>query len=236
MDTIEKAIEDIREGKFVIVVDDEDRENEGDFIIAAEKITPEKVNFMLCLNNLHMAKQCNENGIKFYWGYPIFTYYELNSVKILNPSYLVLGAPLSFSLDRVKAKTQIPIRLCPNLAYDAYIPRTDGICGTWIRPEDVTVYEKYIDVFEFETTELEKESTLLHVYKDNQNWPGNLNLLFTNFGVNVDNKAIPEEIGHMRSVCGQRCMSDGTCHFCEHAIRFASNIRDRYITEVKEHN
>ena len=40
MDTIEQAIEDIREGKFVIVVDDEDRENEGDFIIAAEKITP----------------------------------------------------------------------------------------------------------------------------------------------------------------------------------------------------
>ena len=47
MNTIDQAIEDIREGKFVIVVDDEDRENEGDFIIAAEKITPEKVNFML---------------------------------------------------------------------------------------------------------------------------------------------------------------------------------------------
>jgi len=47
MDTIEQAIRDIQEGKFVIVVDNEDRENEGDFIIAAEKITPEKVNFML---------------------------------------------------------------------------------------------------------------------------------------------------------------------------------------------
>ena len=45
--TIEEAIEDFKEGKFLIVVDDEDRENEGDFIIAAEKITPEKVNFML---------------------------------------------------------------------------------------------------------------------------------------------------------------------------------------------
>ena len=44
---IEAAISDFREGKFVIVVDDEDRENEGDFIIAAEKITPEKVNFMM---------------------------------------------------------------------------------------------------------------------------------------------------------------------------------------------
>lgn len=47
MDKIQEALEDFKAGKFVIVVDDEDRENEGDFIIAAEKITPEKVNFML---------------------------------------------------------------------------------------------------------------------------------------------------------------------------------------------
>lgn len=45
--TIEEAIEDFKQGKFVIVVDDEDRENEGDFITPAEMITPEKVNFML---------------------------------------------------------------------------------------------------------------------------------------------------------------------------------------------
>ncbi|MDL2213168.1 bifunctional 3,4-dihydroxy-2-butanone-4-phosphate synthase/GTP cyclohydrolase II [Bacteroides sp. OttesenSCG-928-D19] len=47
LNTIEEAIADFREGKFLIVVDDEDRENEGDFIIAAEKITTEAVNFML---------------------------------------------------------------------------------------------------------------------------------------------------------------------------------------------
>lgn len=47
LDSIEEAIEDFREGKFLIVVDDEDRENEGDLIVAAEKITPEQVNFML---------------------------------------------------------------------------------------------------------------------------------------------------------------------------------------------
>ncbi|MDE5659515.1 MAG: bifunctional 3,4-dihydroxy-2-butanone-4-phosphate synthase/GTP cyclohydrolase II [Muribaculaceae bacterium] len=47
LDSIEEAIEDFRQGKFVIVVDDEDRENEGDLIVAAEKITPEQVNFML---------------------------------------------------------------------------------------------------------------------------------------------------------------------------------------------
>ena len=47
LSTIEAALDDFRQGKFVIVVDDEDRENEGDFITAAEMITPEKVNFML---------------------------------------------------------------------------------------------------------------------------------------------------------------------------------------------
>ena len=47
LDKIEDALEDFKKGKFVMVVDDEDRENEGDLIIAAEKITPEDVNFML---------------------------------------------------------------------------------------------------------------------------------------------------------------------------------------------
>ena len=47
INTVEEALADFKEGKFVIVVDDEDRENEGDLIIAAEKITAEKVNFML---------------------------------------------------------------------------------------------------------------------------------------------------------------------------------------------
>ena len=47
LSSIEQAVETFRQGGIVIVVDDEDRENEGDFIVAAEKITPEIVNFML---------------------------------------------------------------------------------------------------------------------------------------------------------------------------------------------
>ncbi|MFZ9661554.1 MAG: 3,4-dihydroxy-2-butanone-4-phosphate synthase, partial [Chitinophagaceae bacterium] len=46
LDTIESAVEDLKKGKMIIVVDDEDRENEGDFIAAAELVTPEMINFM----------------------------------------------------------------------------------------------------------------------------------------------------------------------------------------------
>ena len=47
LNNIEEAIEDIKKGKIVIVVDDENRENEGDFVAAAEKVTPGLVNFMI---------------------------------------------------------------------------------------------------------------------------------------------------------------------------------------------
>src|ERR1035438_7258844 len=45
--TIDEALEDIRKGKMIVVVDDEDRENEGDLVIAAEKVTPHIINFMV---------------------------------------------------------------------------------------------------------------------------------------------------------------------------------------------
>ena len=64
LNTIEEAIEDFREGKFLIIVDDEDRENEGDFIIAAEKITPEKVNFMLKNGLAYCAHRSRKNVVK----------------------------------------------------------------------------------------------------------------------------------------------------------------------------
>ncbi|MFC1991178.1 bifunctional 3,4-dihydroxy-2-butanone-4-phosphate synthase/GTP cyclohydrolase II [Chloroflexota bacterium] len=76
---IEEVIEDIKAGKFVIVVDDEDRENEGDLVIAAEKITPEAINFMavngrglICLpiigerlDELHIPMMVSDNTSKF---------------------------------------------------------------------------------------------------------------------------------------------------------------------------
>ena len=47
MDSIEKAVADIKAGKMVVVVDDEDRENEGDLVMAAQKVTPQAINFMV---------------------------------------------------------------------------------------------------------------------------------------------------------------------------------------------
>ncbi|MGH3090110.1 MAG: 3,4-dihydroxy-2-butanone-4-phosphate synthase, partial [Gammaproteobacteria bacterium] len=65
---IESAVEELRRGRFVVVVDDEDRENEGDLVLAAEKVTPEAINFMaregrglICL--ALTEERCDELGL-----------------------------------------------------------------------------------------------------------------------------------------------------------------------------
>ena len=91
LNTIVEAIEDFREGKFLIVVDDEDRENEGDFIVAAEKITPEKVNFMVT----------NGRGV-LCAPLPISRCKELELEHQVNHNTSILGTPFTVTVDKLE--------------------------------------------------------------------------------------------------------------------------------------
>ncbi len=94
LDTIEEAIEDFRNGKFVIVVDDENRENEGDLIMTAEKVTPEDVNFMITNARGELCapltiKRCHE--------------LELTHQVVDNTS--MLGTPFTITVDKLEGCT-----------------------------------------------------------------------------------------------------------------------------------
>ena len=86
--TIQEAIEDFKAGKFVIVVDDEDRENEGDFIIAAEKITAEKVNFMLSYGRGVLCSPLSAERCK-----------QLDLDMQVHNNTSLLGTPFTISVD-----------------------------------------------------------------------------------------------------------------------------------------
>ena len=94
LNTIEEAIEDFREGKFLIVVDDEDRENEGDFIVAAEKITAEKVNFMVT----------NGRGV-LCAPLPISRCEELELNHQVSRNTSILGTPFTVTVDKLEGCT-----------------------------------------------------------------------------------------------------------------------------------
>lgn len=91
LDRVEDAIEDIRNGKMVIVVDDEDRENEGDLIMAAEKITPDDVNFMLKNARGVLCAPITLDKCK-----------ELGLHKQVEDNTSVLGTPFTVTVDKLE--------------------------------------------------------------------------------------------------------------------------------------
>ena len=207
----------------ILDIPNEDLNNE-DMKKAIEQYGKASKNFCCCIYNLNERLWFEQRGIKFYYGYPINTYYDMRGLIDLGVEYIKVTAPLTFDID-VLAKNNIKFRMIPNVAYDAYVPRRSGMYGQWVRPEDVQYYESGIYVFEFEDAGLEKERTLYDIYTKGV-WNGNLNLLITNLNIDVDNRALPEEIGEIRANCKQRCMQTGTCHFCETVFLFEKSLRE----------
>lgn len=181
--------------------------------------------FILCIQNLFLADILNQEGVKWYWGYPITSFAELQGVVALEPAYVELGPPLSFSLKKVKAVTDIPCRMVVNDPKPLHMPVADTIKGQYVRPEDISVYEEWIDCVEFKTESLKEESAYFKLYSEQKNWPGNLNLIIKDLGMNVDNRGILEDFGERRANCGQRCMEGRGCGYCKLALEFTEKVR-----------
>lgn len=180
-----------------------------------------KGNFICCVGTWAQIQECKANGLKFYYGFPIQTFEELRALKHHGACYVRLGAPLFFQMDKVAA-VGIPVRAVPNVAHLSDIPRENGVCGTWIRPEDLDIYEKYITAIEFEDCDQKKEQALFRIYAEGQGWPGPLDTLFTNFNYEGSGRFIHRSAMECRPNCGQRCMETGTCQLCYRELRLAN--------------
>lgn len=187
-----------------------------------------------CLNNLAEVRWFRENKVPFYYKFPIDSYYDFQALEELGVEYIRIAAPLTHNVMFLKNREKVQVRTVPNIAYDAYIPRTSGAEGGWIRPEDISYYENGIDVFEFEgNLDLTQEKTMWEIYKKGS-WPGNLDLLITNLNQNVLNVGLPEDFGHYRSTCRQVCMQTGSCHYCKTAIKLTQLLEEKVEEDKKE--
>src|SRR4030042_1587154 len=138
LNTIEEAIEDIRDGKLLIVVDDEDRENEGDFICSAEKITPELVNFMATHGRGLICaalpeERCEELELDLMVGIQIITIRDLIKFKLERDSIIEKGERVNLPTDSGDFEF-IPFRQISNGLEHSALVR-----GTWTKEDPVLV-------------------------------------------------------------------------------------------------
>lgn len=186
---------------------------------------------ILCLANLHDIPRCQQLNVKYYYGFPVGSFYELNGLKKMGVCYFKLAPPAFFKMEKVK-KLGIPVRVIPNLAYDAYIAQENGIYGQWIRPEDLDLYDPYVETVEFEDCDLDKERALYRIYKEDKAWPGEIGMLITNFNYPGLNRLIPPiELAQTRLNCGHRCQEGSICRLCKNYIDLAQEDVIRSIAK-----
>lgn len=175
-----------------------------------------------CLQSMSDMEECKKIKVGYYWGYPVNNYYDLRTLKDAGVSYVRLEAPLFFEMDEVK-KFGVPVRAVPNVAHLNDIPIKNGIYGTWIRPEDMNLYEDYITVCEFEDCDIKKEGALYRIYANEKEWVGPITMLISNITTTAENHLISSEGTKIRLNCGQKCQKNGRCHICERVLRLADS-------------
>ena len=187
-----------------------------------------KNNFIIALNSLTDLHYCQQENIRFYWNFPVNTFYDLQALSELGAEYALIDAPLTHQMDKL-ASINIKIRIVPNIAFYAFIPRKEGVCGSWIRPEDLELYEPYIETIEFEDCDLKKEQALFRIYMEQKHWPGDLKMLISNLNYAGVNRMIPREFTEKRMFCGQKCQYNSKCSLCYRYLNLTdSKILEKY--------
>jgi hypothetical protein len=102
----------------------------------------------LALFNLNDRGFADSQNFPFFYVKPTHSIAEIRALKKLGVSEVILDYPLTHNLHEVK-KINIKTRAIPVFSFLDEIPREDGVCGNWFRPEDVDAYSVYIDTIEF---------------------------------------------------------------------------------------
>lgn len=200
------------------------------------------LNIIIAVEDTTMIMPIKEKHYKVFWTFPASTYWELRGLLDLGVDQVILDAPLYFDLPNVKrlCADKAEIRLVVNKCMNNYMKRRDGVCGTYVRPEDVEIYEPFVQHMEFDTDSLQKENTLYHVYAEKKYWPGNLDLLLTHLNTEVDNRGFevipndeddPKAFAHRRLTCKQKCQENNSCNYCHQMFDFINTI-DKHSSEL----
>ena len=197
------------------------------FILAKEKL-------ILCLPNIRDPRipELIKEGIPFFWGYTVTTFWELQALVAAGASQVRIGAPLFFEGEKLK-NFNITKRVCANVAHEGYLPHVDGITGSWLRPEDVEIYDDVFDIIEFADVKDHKEEALYRIYAEQKAWPGRVDMIISNINTEAYNRMIPSDFATRRKNCGQRCMSGSACSICHRLLRLANpDLMKEYKEEV----
>ena len=211
-------------------------------LVAIKKQYPD-YNFTIGLPNmsLPMAMKLKEFCLPFYFLEPIQDWETLSYyVKDLGVSDINLSGALGFELPKVKrflekVGAKVNVRITPNFAM-----AISQVCSPFqmffVRPEDLELYEQYVDVVEFAGTE--HQDTFYNIYIKQKAFIGRLDQVIYNLPLSTDNLGLTNLFGERRIGCGRECLNGGRCKRCFSMDNIAKKmgpvVREKIKENIKE--
>ena len=194
--------------------------------------TLSKGNLTLCLFSIEDLPITKKLGIPFYFSLPVTTLDQLKAVKNLGVRYALLDNTITHQLHYAKM-IGVPLRLIPNLAHLDGIPREDGVCGNWFRPENVDDYSIYIDTIEFGLQPERREQTLFRLYSKDKQWSGDLGRIVQDLNYIGNNLTIDNNLILRRMNCEMKCAYTN-CTLCYDIMKISDAIPQFINSENKK--
>lgn len=196
-----------------------------DVLNAYKDLFPDRVK--IATYDISMIQEAIKRDFAVYYTPVVKDYMTLHALEAMGCSEIFIDGPLFFDLPQVRKSTKMIIHACPNLSLYNHLPHQNPIHGTWIRPEDVHLYESYIDVLEPHGITSTAQGTAYKIYAIDGRWNGDIANIILDF--NKDNKIVPNynivsDLAEHRVNCKQSCERLGSCTLCDRGFTFARTL------------
>ena len=242
---LEKFIEKFKEKRILIRLNFEDLDEfidssiQVDFIKAV--IDKYEANVAIVLpeykfdGNRKVFDIFKEKGVPVFFSTMVHSWDELIGLANMGVSDIYIVEELGFELASAAAvlhERGIQIRCYPNVAQSAH-PDVPDIKKFFIRPEDVELYEQYVDVFEFYG---DNNNLYYKIYAKDKKWFGDLSEIIFHFDKSLDSRCVVPQFAEVRSRCGKKCMKGSPCRICEKVDRLAETMQENglYFRKIQE--
>ena len=229
-------IKDNKDKRYNIIVGNISRDEIDKIIEQVNIIHNAGCEYTVECGNPMLLQTMLDKGYCAYLSLPVTDWELFDTLINLGVSDIYIDGPLGFDCGRAfesASKRNIKIRVSPSVSPNSMLAAGPNENSFFIRPEDLRVYEPYIDVIDFKTFIIDREETLFSIYKRGS-YLYDLKDLISNLNISVSNPLVSKEFATYRLDCRQRCKIPGYhCYLCKNEI-LAANYIEKLGSQMRE--
>ena len=190
-----------------------------------------KFDIQLPFYNQKFIEELKDTNLKYFFKAAANSWDKFTGLMSQNVSDIYITDELAFELDKVAEiahKNNIKVRIYPNVAQSRWDKLSD-ILKFFIRPEDIEMYEPYVDVCEFYGDKAQQIDTYYKIYQEDKKWFGDLQEIIIGLDSKIDSRYIIPRFAEKRIKCGKDCLKGGKCEMCKRILDLSEQLENAHL-------